>query len=95
MTKLDPALVKSDSLTGNIVGFSGKMPEVFYEMQLIPNLLKRVVGTEKELNVEPIKKGENLMLNVNSATTVGIVTELSKNCVTVKLKIPICAEKTN
>jgi translation initiation factor 2 subunit 3 len=95
LTKLDPALVKSDSLTGNIVGFSGKMPEVYYEMQLIPHLLKRVVGTEKELNVEPIKKGEALMLNVNSATTVGIVTELSKNFFNVKLKLPICASKTD
>ena len=95
LTKLDPALVKSDSLTGNVVGFSGKMPEVYYEMQLIPFLLKRVVGSEKELNVDPIKKGENLMLNVNSATTVGIVTELSKNYFIVKLKIPVCASKTD
>ncbi|MBS3162719.1 translation initiation factor IF-2 subunit gamma [Candidatus Woesearchaeota archaeon] len=95
LTKLDPALVKSDSLTGNIVGFSEKMPEVYYEMQLVPHLLQRVVGTEKELNVDPIKKAENLMLNVNSATTVGIVTELSKNAFTVKLKIPVCASKTD
>ncbi len=95
LTKLDPALVKSDSLTGNVVGFSGKMPEVYYEMKLVPHLLKRVVGTEKELNVEPIKKAESLMLNVNSATTVGIVTELSKNCFTAKLKIPICANKND
>ena len=64
-------------------------------MQLIPFLLKRVVGSEKELNVDPIKKGENLMLNVNSATTVGIVTELSKNYFIVKLKIPVCASKTD
>jgi translation initiation factor 2 subunit 3 len=33
------------------------------------------------------------MLNVNSATTVGLITELSKKNVKCKLKLPICAEK--
>lgn len=95
LTSLDPALVKSDSLTGNVVGHLGNLPEVYYELHLVPHLLDRVVGSEKELQVEPIKKGENLMLNVNSSTTVGMVTELSKNFFTVKLKIPVCAEKTD
>lgn len=95
LTGLDPSLVKSDSLTGNIVGRIGELPQVYLELQLIPHLLERVVGANKELQVEPIKKGENLMLNVNSSTTVGLVTELSKNFFTVKLKIPLCAEKTD
>ncbi|MDP3728873.1 MAG: translation initiation factor IF-2 subunit gamma [bacterium] len=95
LTALDPALVKSDSLTGNVVGHLGHLPEVYLELQLIPHLLDRVVGSEKELQVEPIKKGENLMLNVNSSTTVGLVTELSKSFFTVKLKLPVCAEKTD
>lgn len=95
LTSLDPSLVKSDSLTGTVVGHAGKIPEVYSEMQLVPHLLERVVGTEKELQVEAIKKGENLMLNVNSSTTVGLVIELSKSFFTVKLKIPVCAEKTD
>src|SRR3989339_875082 len=95
LTALDPALVKSDSLTGNVVGHPGHLPEVYLELQLVPHLLDRVVGSEKELQVEPIKKGENLMLNVNSSTTVGLVTDLSKNYFTVKLKLPVCAEKTD
>lgn len=77
-TMLDPGLTKSDSLTGNMVGLQGQLPPVHYELKLVPHLLERVVGSEKELQVQPIKKGENLMLNVNSAMTVGIVTELSK-----------------
>ncbi len=95
LTSLDPALVKSDSLSGMVVGHPGHLPETYVELQLIPHLLKRVVGSEKELQVEPVKKGENLMLNVNSSTTVGLVTELSKNFFKVKLKIPVCAEKTD
>jgi len=92
-TKLDPSLVKSDSLAGTIASHPGKLPEIHYEIDVEPTLLKRVVGTKKELDVEPIKKGETLMINVNSSVTVGQVTELYKNKVHLKLKIPICAEK--
>ena len=93
LTKLDPSIVKSDSLSGNIVGIPGKLPETYSEVKLTPHLLERVVGTESETRVDPIKKGETLMLNVNAATTVGIVTELSKNAFKAKLKLPICAKK--
>jgi translation initiation factor 2 subunit 3 len=93
LTKLDPSIAKSDSLTGNLVGHPGKLPETHYELNLVPHLLKRVVGSDKELEVEPIKKGENLMLNVNAATTVGVVKELSKKSFKAKLKIPVCADK--
>ena len=93
LTKLDPSIAKSDSLTGNLVGHPDKLPETHYELDLVPHLLERVVGSEKELTVEPIKKGENLMLNVNAATTVGIVTSLSKKSFRAKLKIPVCADK--
>lgn len=94
LTKLDPVFVKSDTLTGNIVGKVGKLPEVWQEFGIKPKLLERVVGTKEDLIVEPIKKGEVLMLNVNSAATVGTVTELRKKGeVFVKLKIPVCARK--
>ncbi|MDP3918280.1 MAG: EF-Tu/IF-2/RF-3 family GTPase, partial [Nanoarchaeota archaeon] len=93
LTGLDPSLVKSDSLSGNIIGKPGKLPPIYYELKLKPNLLDRVVGTEKELKVEPIKRGEVLMLNVNSSATVGMVTELNKNFFLVKLKLPVCATK--
>lgn len=93
LTKLDPYYVKADSLAGCIAGLSGKMPEVHYEFWLKPHLLKRVVGTKEELTVENIKKTESLMINVNSAATVGIVTELKKDLIYVKLRAPVCCEK--
>ncbi|MBL7054336.1 translation initiation factor IF-2 subunit gamma [Candidatus Woesearchaeota archaeon] len=92
LTSLDPAIVKSDQLTGSIVGLPGTLPEVWHELNLEVHLLERVVGTKDELNVEPIKINEPLMLNVNSAATMGIVGELKKNRVRCKLKLPICAE---
>lgn len=92
-TRLDPSLVKADALGGNIVGHAGKMPPVWTELELEPTLLERVVGTEKELQVEPIKKGEPLMLNVNASVTTGVVSVLSKKSFHLVLKRPVCADK--
>ena len=90
LTKLDPRLIKADSLIGNLVGLKDKLPQLFHELNLKQHLLKRVVGSKDELVVEPIKKGEILMLNVNSAATVGTVIELKKDLIHVRLKVPVC-----
>ncbi|MBW3004540.1 translation initiation factor IF-2 subunit gamma [Candidatus Woesearchaeota archaeon] len=92
MTELDPSIVKSDQLVGSVVGKPGKLPPVWYNLKLETHLLERVVGAKDKLVVEPIKKGEMFMLNVNSAATVGIVNELGKNQIECTLKRPICAE---
>ena len=34
LTDLDPSIVKSDSLTGNVVSLEGKSPDVFYSLKL-------------------------------------------------------------
>ncbi len=92
LTSLDPSIVKSDSLVGNVGGHAGKLPPVWENLDLDINLLKRVVGAKEELEVEPVKKDEILMLNVNSAATVGFVTELFKGGCRCRLKRPVCAE---
>lgn len=92
LTSLDPSIVKSDQITGSIVGLPGKLPPVWNELILEVHLLQRVVGTKEELGVEPIKLSEPLMLNVNSAATVGIVIELRKNRIKCRLKLPVCAD---
>jgi len=92
-TCLDPARVKSDSLAGRVVGKPGSLPPVLEDFDLSIHLLKRVVGTIEEKNVEPIKTNEPLMLTVGTATTVGIVTKIYENKVNVKLKISVCAEE--
>ncbi len=92
MTDLDPSIVNSDKLTGNIVGIPGKLPQIWYTLDLETHLLERVVGAKEDLKVDPIKPNEVLMLNVNSAATVGFVTSIGKNRVKCKLKLPICAE---
>lgn len=92
LTSLDPSIVKSDILTGAVVGHPGKLPPVLYNLELEVHLLKRVVGSKEELVVEPVKLHEPLMLNVNSAVTVGVVLKLAKNIVSCKLKVPVCCD---
>lgn len=92
MTTLDPAIVKSDAFVGSLAGKPGKVPQVFHEFSLEVKLLERVVGARDDLVVEPLKLNENIMLNVNSAATVGIVTDLKKDVLKFSLRIPVCAE---
>ena len=92
LTELDPAIVKSDQLTGNLTGPVGSLPDTLYSLLLKITLLERVVGSKDKLVVEPIRLHEPLMLNVNSASTVGVVTDLGREEIRVKLKIPVCAD---
>jgi translation initiation factor 2 subunit 3 len=92
MTELDPALTKSDSLVGNIIGLPGKLPETKYDIELEVKLMERVVGSETMGTVQPLKLGENLMVNVGTARSVGSVTSIKKT-VSLRLKIPLCIEK--
>ncbi|MBN2141841.1 translation initiation factor IF-2 subunit gamma [Candidatus Woesearchaeota archaeon] len=91
-TTLDPGMVHSDSLTGNLIGLPGKLPKTWYNLDLEVHLLERVVGSHEEQKVDPIKMNEILLLNVNGGKTIGFVYELSKNRVKCKLKLPICAD---
>ncbi|HLD10793.1 MAG TPA: translation initiation factor IF-2 subunit gamma [Candidatus Nanoarchaeia archaeon] len=93
-TSLDPSLVKADQLVGNTVSLPTKLLPIWDELKLKPSLLEKVIGSKENKEVHKIKKGEALMLNVNAATTAGMVTNIDKkNNFSVKLKRPICAEK--
>ncbi len=92
LTALDPSIVKSDKLAGAIAGHPGTLPPVWYDITLKITLLDRVVGMDEKTTVDPIKLGEPLMLNVNAAATVGMVTELKKGFTKCKLKLPVCCD---
>lgn len=91
MTSLDPAIVAGDRMSGHVVGPVGKLPPIWSEIRLEVTLLERFVDGKDELVVRPLANRETLMLNVNSAATVGIVEELKKNTAILRLKLPICA----
>jgi len=91
LTKLDPSIVKSDQLTGGVVGLPGKLPPVREDLTMGFKLLERVVGAKDDLLVEPLKPGEILMLNVNSAATVGVLSSIKGTILKCALKLPVCA----
>ncbi|MDP3065776.1 MAG: translation initiation factor IF-2 subunit gamma, partial [Methanobacteriaceae archaeon] len=91
-TNLDPALTKADSLSGSVAGKPGSLPDILHEFTMKTHLLDRVVGTKEEKVVEPIKSSESLMINIGTATTIGVVTSARKKDVDVELKLPVCAE---
>jgi len=92
-TKLDPALTKADSLSGSVAGEPETLPPMLMDFTMKTHLLERVVGTKEEREVEPIKSSEPLMINIGTATTIGVVTSARGKKVDVKLKLPVCAEE--
>jgi len=95
-TLLDPIMTKSDALVGQVAGEPGKLPPAKNAFTMNMQLLDRVVGVTDESNVEPIHSSEPLMLNVGTATTVGVVTSAREGgIVQVQLKRPVCAEKND
>lgn len=91
-TKLDPFLTKGDSFTGRIAGAVGKVPPLLFNLSLDTFLLKRVVGFEEELNVDPIRAKESIMITVGTSNTVGVVTSAKDDRVEITLKYPVAAE---
>jgi len=93
-TQLDPIMTKSDALVGQVAGEPGKLPPARNSFTMNMQLLDRVVGVTDESSVEPIHSSEPLMLNVGTATTVGVVSSAREGgVVQVQLKRPVCAEK--
>jgi len=92
-TQLDPAMTKSDALVGQVAGEPGRLPKVLNAFTMNMQLLDRVVGVTDESTVEPIHSSEPLMLNVGTATTVGVVNSAREGgVVQVQLKRPVCAD---
>ena len=89
-TALDPAITKSDGLTGRVVGVPGALPPVVHDFKMKTTLLDRVVGSSADLVVDEIKSNEPLMLSVGTATTVGVVKSARAGSAEVVLKIPVC-----
>ncbi len=91
LTSLDPSIVKGDRLTGNLVGKPGTLPPVWHELKLKTTILERIVNMGEDFKIDPLRHNEMLMMNVNSAKTVGVIVDLKKGHAYCKLRLPICA----
>ncbi|HLE06919.1 MAG TPA: translation initiation factor IF-2 subunit gamma, partial [Candidatus Nanoarchaeia archaeon] len=93
-TQLDPSIARGDSLSGSVVCTDDSIVSVFTDlMDLKPSLMNRVVGSSKELSLGNLKVGESLMINAYTAKTLGLITKVTPDKVTVNLKLPIAIVK--
>ena len=90
-TSLDPAMTKSDSLLGNVIGKPGTLPPVWEKFSIEAKLLERVVGTKNIQDMSELKTKEPLMITVGTRTTVGVPIAVRGNVVDINLTIPACA----
>ncbi|OIR10283.1 MAG: translation initiation factor IF-2 subunit gamma [Marine Group III euryarchaeote CG-Bathy2] len=90
-TALDPAVTKSDSMLGSLVGHPGTLPPVREQVSMEVQLLDRAVGTRGSQRVEALRTREPLMLTVGTSTTVGLPTQVRGTRIDAKLKLPVCA----
>ncbi len=86
-TTLDPALTKSDILSGNLVVKEEDKDRVKVtgrEVRLKYELIKR-----EDFDNPLFKEGEPLLININTSTTAGVIAELRKGIARVILKRPV------
>ncbi|MHA1125832.1 MAG: translation initiation factor IF-2 subunit gamma, partial [Candidatus Heimdallarchaeota archaeon] len=92
-TDIDPSNTRADSLVGNIIGKPGNLPDVTADINLKINLMDFVVGLEEQMKVKNLAVGEQLMLNVWTAITLGQITNIAKgNVITVSIVRPVVSE---
>ncbi|HIG02878.1 MAG TPA: translation initiation factor IF-2 subunit gamma [Candidatus Poseidoniales archaeon] len=93
-TPLDPAFTTADNLSGQVVAKRGQLPPVRESMKIKINLMKEMVGGDSDTpeRVAPLQGGEMLMVNVSTATSVGIVSNVGKGEATLSLRLPVVTE---
>lgn len=91
-SKLDPSCTKADGLIGNVVGKADDLPPTVKDISVDPVIFKHAIGTAELTKVEPVVRGETLVINYGTMVSVGTVTNARKHLLEISLKKPICAK---
>ena len=93
-TPLAPAITTADNLSGQVVARVGDLPEVRDSVDILVHLMENMVAGEGEepSPIMPLRSNEMLMVNVATATSVGVVSNVKKGTATLTLRLPICAD---
>ncbi|MFH1752369.1 MAG: translation initiation factor IF-2 subunit gamma [archaeon] len=89
-TELDPSLTKNDQMKGQIIAEPGVLPEPKTELQMNYVLLERLL--KEEINCK-LSLNEPIVLTIGTNTTIGVITKIEKNLITVKTRNPVVAVK--
>jgi translation initiation factor 2 subunit 3 len=90
-TELDPYVTKGDALVGQVLGKPEALPPAYEEISLDVKLFEVAVGASEMVKVEKMKMNEALRLNVGTAVTLGTVSSIKGDRISVTLKRPVCA----
>lgn len=93
-TTIDPSMTRSDNLSGSILTKPGDEPAVVDEMVVSYTLFDSVVGSDQNEKVKPLVKNEPLLLTIGTETMTGVITDLSKNEITMKLRGEVALDPT-
>ncbi len=89
-TQLDPAMTRSDSFIGSVIGRPGTLPDNSTQIKLDVNLFDSAVGTVEDIKVNPIQSGESLRLNIGTAPVLGKVSKVRSQTIELELRRPAC-----
>ena len=87
--------VKTDFLSGCIASLPGNLPEISNSIKIKYKLFPEVLGEEKQIKIEPLKHSEQIMLSINTSTTVGRITKMNQDEIELSLNIPVVPIKGN
>jgi translation initiation factor 2 subunit 3 len=93
-TTIDPSMTRSDNLSGSIITSIGNEPDVVDELEVQYTLFESVVGSNENEKVKPLVKNEPLLLTIGTETTTGVITDLSKNRINLKLTGVVALDPT-
>jgi translation initiation factor 2 subunit 3 len=91
-THLDPTYTKGDQMVGSVIGRPGTLPETLEHLTLEVTLLETAVGAAELVKVDRVKLGENVRLNLGTASTQAVATSVRGDLVEMDLKKPVAIE---
>ena len=93
-TQLDPSITTSDNLSGQVVSLSGSLPETKNSIEISVHLMDNMVSTDgsNPEKIHPLRNNEMLMINVATATSVGVTKNAEKTRTALELRLPICVD---
>ncbi len=91
-THLDPTFTKSDQMVGSVIGKPGTLPPTWEHVTLDLDLFETAVGLAELVKVDKVKPGENLRLNLGTASSQAVVTSARGDVIEVDLKKPVAVE---
>ena len=97
--KVDPFLTSKNKLAGRLLGYPGKLPDIYISIVVKTHLMARYVGfkgnDKNSAHVAEIKYKEVLLINIGSTYIGSTVIDISgenKDIVKFSLSPPVCAE---